>query len=1697
MPIDFIPDKPVIAFQPDSGILQSNPTIGVIGNLGRATDLPLALLAQSKLGMNMRPTQLQSNTGMPPIGTQYPEIGLEQFAKGFVEPAPNIADMQPGVGRALASQVTPLNVLLAVTGLPLVRAAMSSGPLGHLLLASVMAKLGISGAQDAGTSAGTASAEPPGGQRREDIVNAGFSASQMLPLLFGKGLMKDLTKPSPIPVNPQDVTSRMTLSDLMEAIRGNSQPADISRQLPAKAQSPLDVAREQAQAKLEAAVAPKPQQTFIASGKGIAPESDAVKVADLTRPVALLGQGEPQTIEQRLATLEQQQTQPVAQPPVRVSPQGVAITPEQNNTSLPTGIKQPLQLPERALSLSDLLKQATQDKLNQAVNNKPANQPPVRVAPSPSNSAITPEQPNAFIPNTPIIQNLRPAIKLVGTGDIIPGKQGQTHNDIIAENNLGTQDIDRRIFVDNQGNEVSREQAAQQTQIPTEIQPGNLHSSELAQAQEQTQPQPTKGVVTPNAETIRNDQNQSPQAGLEETGRGEGSSGDVQQTKEEGAKASIGQGLNKAVEKNEQGEGGFVKFPGGASDLASLGFGKAKVAGEQLFNRIKNRLGEGSTEFNVLVKEGLKGFLAVPKTTDEVQKWIESNGPKVEVKKLVAGNKASGEEVSHIQHKMETKHKDYMIVGGDGRVNHVDPVTDKATFYVHPEDIPNKEVRDLMMKYRDVYKNYDMHNKSATSRYTMVNPKPLDQMPGAVDLLVKVPIKGSSLEGTETDPREGLYYTSSHYPTEGKNLIAHVRGYMETINGKKVFRIFEVQSDWGQSVRERQQRAKEEEGVSPGLRPTLQSDADNLNHPLLRDYNRLALKAAIDHARAESADAIVIDDAETAMMTEGHDLAATQHPEGWNYQEPEQAKGMRLNYDQVLPRIAEDLTGEKGQRVEMGEHQNAVTKKDMEDDGKIIPRKDLIFKNSNGTPKTASSGLMFPIEKANKEFSLFGSDKVKSGIGKGINVAVDKNKQSGSVITEPLTKAVDKITDTVSSYIRTHSLKQVMAYMKDATSGLAAEHANEDASRASGVLGRAIGNTAIANKKNSLPRQALTFMVESEGSRAKLNEFKQKLINSTTAIKTDKAEALRAINYAIDRFDSLKNASEEYSRLVEQEAQLEESAGRSIERRKGYVMHLAEDTGDATSFIHAREFDTMADRIAAGVPKGSLDAIELLRARVARGQQAYVQSKVFVDNVKRLKDNETNLPIVGDYVKVPRGNGKPDDVQVPKGYKEIQMGYHKVPVLDAYADTLHALTAPSWLMQHALGRTSLEVVGAGKHVALGLDTFHLVRLGTYGGAAKIGTGHLPWLNVKKGVTILDNSAEELKAKAASGEINPKNLLQILEAKRRLDLGIKTGYNIQRNIDAFNQHWTEKIPVSGHFQNWLFNTFQRGVMADVYSTAWDVYKAQMPKATDAHIARKLSNDLNEVFGTIGRQGLIKSRTGQDVMRLLFLAPQWTEGRAWSDLHAITGSVKAGVQLATGKRPELNMQSRVVGSMILMYLIANQAINYVTTGHSTFENKDGHQLAAFIPDIISGSKGYWLNATANAEEIIYTMDQSLNREGGDAWQAWLDFAGSHLSTLTRPLMTGITGRQWGMTGPYVNETNGKKPGYGGPSGNAKFDAMVKDIIPSPIGSQAIGDLISGKPNASTEKRLLSSVGLKVNQDQQPQGGKKKKQRYSIVK
>jgi len=232
--------------------------------------------------------------------------------------------------------------------------------------------------------------------------------------------------------------------------------------------------------------------------------------------------------------------------------------------------------------------------------------------------------------------------------------------------------------------------------------------------------------------------------------------------------------------------------------------------------------------------------------------------------------------------------------------------------------------------------------------------------------------------------------------------------------------VFEAQSDWGQRVRAHDQNVKEAvdratvaevprayvnspeeltedgrlfeaktrtnagyESFASGKTPeeALQRLQKKLHagdipgHPLLDESNRLILKAAIKYALDNNLDGIAISDAETAMITEGHDTViagvreaaakgyATEdsavralgmykqgngellgggkyhletlppHVSTMGLKMPAEVRivvdkepfvgGMGFNYDKDIPKLARELTGHEGERVSFGEHWKA------------------------------------------------------------------------------------------------------------------------------------------------------------------------------------------------------------------------------------------------------------------------------------------------------------------------------------------------------------------------------------------------------------------------------------------------------------------------------------------------------------------------------------------------------------------------------------------------------------------------------------------------------------------------------------------------------------------------------------------------------------------------------------------------------
>lgn len=457
---------------------------------------------------------------------------------------------------------------------------------------------------------------------------------------------------------------------------------------------------------------------------------------------------------------------------------------------------------------------------------------------------------------------------------------------------------------------------------------------------------------------------------------------------------------------------------------------------QNLLGRLRSSSQISKGELHALEESGLKEYLKGKSRIDvgELQDWIKENGPRVEVRKAgadqVSGNPEDVKivnEFNNLLHEMETGGMTYngisdSGIGGDNIIAgewhpKFTTTAERGGFHVLPDltvvtpagrQVKIEKMTSLTeIQKQQLKKFYEtwIPYSDASDRVSYNNPNwstvgPLEKMPGYVEIAaVKSGVKeakkfengrwvGSTLTGQK--------FNSSHsFPP---NTIAWVRGFVETLpNGEKVFRIIELQSDWAQ-------RYKKDLAIMKERNPQLQGLPDNKigtptpNDPLLDYYESIALKAAIKHAREQGINKIAIDDAETAMLTEGHDRAIVRtdnynnrlakliddfnsgHLTEQQYvdykteldkesMEIRQEKGMRQHYDTSIPNILRKLTGDtKGERVEFGEHKMAFDTEygHVPNTGErriqsMKERPDLIFKNPNGTPKTTSTGRLFDI----------------------------------------------------------------------------------------------------------------------------------------------------------------------------------------------------------------------------------------------------------------------------------------------------------------------------------------------------------------------------------------------------------------------------------------------------------------------------------------------------------------------------------------------------------------------------------------------------------------------------------------------------------------------------------------------------------------------------------------------------------------
>ena len=283
-------------------------------------------------------------------------------------------------------------------------------------------------------------------------------------------------------------------------------------------------------------------------------------------------------------------------------------------------------------------------------------------------------------------------------------------------------------------------------------------------------------------------------------------------------------------------------------------------------------------------------------SADDLKRWVQENGPKVEVKSYGAEGKVSeaAKELGRMQHEMDS------MPASEGHVQY-SPRT--GEHYVKDDRgniVKNvkPELRAKLKRMDELQAQVDKEPADTTPKmtgqqvgaYKHVSPKSTEEpMPewttsksgkNVQRVDVVIPEKYTHIDKYGERMPETPKWSADQLHEQHPNTLGWAAIQYETgPNGEKIAHIFEVQSSWGQAKYAYEKAIKE--GKTPAEARRISAEAGSgrpyspeQNHALLKDHQRLILKAAIEQARKEGATHIAISDAETAMMSEGHDAGA-------------------------------------------------------------------------------------------------------------------------------------------------------------------------------------------------------------------------------------------------------------------------------------------------------------------------------------------------------------------------------------------------------------------------------------------------------------------------------------------------------------------------------------------------------------------------------------------------------------------------------------------------------------------------------------------------------------------------------------------------------------------------------------------------------------------------------------------------------
>jgi len=442
----------------------------------------------------------------------------------------------------------------------------------------------------------------------------------------------------------------------------------------------------------------------------------------------------------------------------------------------------------------------------------------------------------------------------------------------------------------------------------------------------------------------------------------------------------------------------------------------------------------------------------------------------------------------------------------------------------------------------------------------------------------------------------------------------------------------------------------------------------------------------------------------------------------------------------------------------------------------------------------------------------------------------------------------------------------------------------------------------------------------------------------------------------------------------------------------------------------------------------------------------------------------------------------PGKARIPDGYEMVSLdnGRRSLAVLTAFKNAVRMAAGESPLRELPFTREALHWGQVIKHYGILIyDSFHPARLTQY----SMALGGNP-AKYKRGFAALEYKPEDLDHAVEVGSITKADADwargtvkvnfgkgQQVELTRHevMKLALEEGANVARLQDALFSQTKHIFPGVDAMNRFVFRRLTRGLMAEAIVRNFEKLNAAHPDMPVRSLMRDVAKDMNFFFGSIGRQGMIKSPLVRDFAQMIMLAPQWVEGLAQKE--ARFASRLTGASTLLGRQgPYLGALGGAMAKGLLFYFAFTQVANLMSRQKFTFENEEeGHELDAWVPTGTKPTDGFWLSPMGVFAELSHDILRMFETKP-TAWDAVEQVGKNKLGPWGR--MGAVLASKQNSRGEFIPTTWGriKEAAWAGSPMPITLSDPIRRFAGAPMG-------LSQKPQPGAFTRQLFASGLGV--------------------